>query len=94
MADAAEHSTRYLRQRNDGGAPSCEACVVDGLTPSLTIAALLSRWPAAAAVLIARRMACVGCEMNRFETIADAAAVYGVSQQELIGALRRAIENG
>lgn len=62
------------------------------LTPSLTIKAMLARWPQTAAVLVARRMACVGCEMNRFETIGDAAAAYGVSQHELIGALRRAIE--
>jgi hybrid cluster-associated redox disulfide protein len=62
------------------------------LTPSLTIEALLARWPETAAVLVARRMQCVGCEMNRFETIAEAAAVYGVSTCDLIGALRRAIE--
>ena len=71
-----------------------DAGVMQTLTPSLTIAALLARWPETARVLVARRMACVGCEMNGFETIADAAAVYGVSQVELIGALRRAIENG
>jgi hybrid cluster-associated redox disulfide protein len=65
---------------------------METLTPSLTIAALLARWPETAAVFMARRMACVGCEMNRFETIADAAAVYGVSTYDLIGALRRAIE--
>ena len=62
------------------------------LTPSLTIKAMLARWPQTAAVLVARRMACVGCEMNRFETIGDAAAAYGVSPHDLIGALRRAIE--
>jgi len=62
------------------------------LTPSLTIASLLAHWPETAAVFVARRMQCVGCEMNRFETIAEAAAVYGVSTHDLIGALRRAID--
>lgn len=62
------------------------------LSPSLTIEMLLARWPETAAVLVARRMACVGCEMNRFDTIADAAASYGVAPDDLIGALRRAID--
>ena len=63
---------------------------MDALTPSLTIAALLARWPETAAVLVARRMACVGCDMSAFETIHDAAKAYGVSQTELIRDLRRA----
>ena len=65
---------------------------MEPLTPSLTIATLLAQWPETAAVLVSRRMACVGCEMNRFETIRDAAAVYGVSHHALIGELRRAID--
>ena len=65
---------------------------MENLTPSLTIERLLEHWPQTAAVLVGRRMNCVGCEMNRFETIADAAAAYGVSTHDLIGALRRAIE--
>lgn len=64
---------------------------MDALTPSLTIAAMLVRWPETAAVLVARRMACVGCDMSAFETISDAAAAYGVSQTELIRDLRRAV---
>jgi hybrid cluster-associated redox disulfide protein len=62
------------------------------LTPSLTIATLLTQWPETAVVLVSRRMACVGCEMNRFETILDAAAAYGASHHELIRDLRRAID--
>jgi hybrid cluster-associated redox disulfide protein len=65
---------------------------VESLTPSLPIATLLERWPPAAQVLIARRMACVGCDMNRFDSIADAAAAYGLSETELMRDLRRAIE--
>ena len=81
-----------MRQRNDAAGGGCDAAVMEILTPSLTIAAMLARWPETAAVLVARRMACVGCEMNGFETIGDAAAVYGMSAHDLIGALRRAID--
>ena len=65
---------------------------MEPLTPSLAIATLLAQWPETAAVLVSRRMACVGCEMNGFETILDAAAVYGISQNALIGDLRRVID--
>ena len=65
---------------------------MEPLTPSLAIATLLAQWPETAAVLVSRRMACVGCEMNGFETILDAAAVYGISQYALIGDLRRVID--
>lgn len=67
---------------------------MDALTPSLTIASMLARWPQTAAVLVARHMACVGCEMNGFETIADAAAVYAIPMLDLLTDLRRAIESG
>lgn len=66
---------------------------MEGLTPSLTISAMLAQWPETAPVLIARRMACIGCEMNIFETVREAAAAYGVSHHELIRDLRRAIED-
>jgi hybrid cluster-associated redox disulfide protein len=64
---------------------------MEALTPSLPISTLLAQWPQAASVLIGRRMACVGCDMNIFETIREAAAAYGVSHHELIRDLRRAI---
>ena len=66
---------------------------MDDLIPTLTIAEMLRRWPATARVLIGRRMACVGCEMNRFETIAEAAAAYGASTHELLRDLRRAVDS-
>lgn len=81
-----------MRQRKDGGRALRDPVDMDAPTPSLTIAAMLARWPATAAVLVARRMACVGCDMNGFETIRDAAAAYGVSQNELVRDLRRAAE--
>ncbi len=41
----------------------------------MTVAELLEQWPTCASVLNERRMACVGCELSAFETLADAARV-------------------
>jgi hybrid cluster-associated redox disulfide protein len=42
----------------------------------LSVATALERWPPAAQVFLAHRMACVGCAMARFDTLRDAAATY------------------
>ena len=60
------------------------------LSGATTIAEVLSAFPAAAHVLIARRMHCVGCAVARFETLADACAIYGIAVDELIADLQRA----
>jgi hybrid cluster-associated redox disulfide protein len=44
----------------------------------------------AARLLIERGMNCVGCPFARFETLADAAAAYGVDPGELVLALAAA----
>ncbi len=54
----------------------------------MTVAELLEQWPACAVVLNERGMACVGCELSMFETLADAARVYGVDEDEFLAALR------
>jgi hybrid cluster-associated redox disulfide protein len=58
----------------------------------MTVAELLAARPGAAAAFASRGMACVGCPMARFETLADAAAAYAVDLDALLGdAARRAI---
>jgi hybrid cluster-associated redox disulfide protein len=47
-------------------------------TPWTTVAALLAVHPEAAVVFIRRSMACVGCPLSRFDSLADAARAYGV----------------
>lgn len=54
----------------------------------MTVAELLEEWPACAYVLIERGMACVGCELSIFETLADAARVYGIDAGDFLAALR------
>jgi hybrid cluster-associated redox disulfide protein len=44
---------------------------------------VLAERPAAARVFIERGMGCVGCVFNRFETVAEVAAVYGHDAHEL-----------
>lgn len=54
---------------------------------NMLVAELLAFSPAAAAVFIERGMACVGCPFARFETVAEAAAIYGFDARDLAGAL-------
>lgn len=43
-----------------------------------TVAAYLDRCPQGARVFLAHRMACVGCSLAKFDTLADAARAYGL----------------
>ena len=59
-------------------------------TLDLTMADLVDGWPAAASVLARHGMACVGCGMAKFETIAEATAAYGVDCEVFLRAVARA----
>jgi len=61
-----------------------------GIAPTVTVNEVLARWPAAARVFLRRSMACVGCAMAPFDTIGEAAAVYGVASAVLLEELREA----
>ena len=54
------------------------------VTRTTTVADLLAARPGAAPAFVARGMACVGCPMARFETLADAAAAYSVDLAALL----------
>lgn len=60
------------------------------LTPTQTIAELVTMHPVAARVLMNYRMHCVGCDIAPFETIADACAVYGVAVDDLFADIEQA----
>jgi len=53
------------------------------------VADVLAARPGAAHAFVARGMACVGCPMARFETLADAAAVYSVDLAHLLADVAR-----
>ena len=46
------------------------------LEPGLTVAEVLARWPQAIPVFLRHRMACVGCAITPFETLAEVATIY------------------
>lgn len=48
------------------------------------MAELLASRPGAAGVLVSHGMHCVGCAIARFETVAEACAIYGVSAEQLV----------
>ncbi|MBI2604679.1 MAG: DUF1858 domain-containing protein [Deltaproteobacteria bacterium] len=49
----------------------------------LSVAKILSKWPALAHYFNQRRLHCVGCPMAAFETLADVASEYGINRRSL-----------
>lgn len=60
------------------------------VTPDTNVDELLGRFPATARVFIRRRMACVGCEIARFETVADVCRIYRQPLDVILAELRQA----
>ena len=58
--------------------------------PDTGVAHLLGRHPATAQVFLAHRMACVGCSLAAFETLADAAREYRLPLADFLAELERA----
>lgn len=65
----------------DRAGPAAEQYVID----------VLETWPETVPVFLRYRMACPGCAMAPFETVAEAAAAYGMVADELLAALAAAI---
>ncbi len=53
---------------------------------------IMGRWPATARVFIQRKMACVGCIMAPFQTLAAAARAYGIPERELLADMQAAAQ--
>lgn len=60
--------------------------------PDLIVADVLQRWPETLHVFIKRRMACPGCPMAGFMTVAEAAQSYGYDSATLVRALADAAQ--
>lgn len=54
-----------------------------------TIEEILAERPEAARAFLRRKMACVGCGMARFDTLGEAARIYGVPEAELLAEIER-----
>lgn len=53
----------------------------------VTVAELLRAWPDAARVFLRSGMACVGCELSIFDTLAEVADSYGLDVQKFLAEL-------
>jgi len=62
------------------------------LEANLTVAEVLARWPQTIPVFMRHRMACVGCAMAPFETLAEVAAIYDLDLKTLLSELEQVIE--
>jgi hybrid cluster-associated redox disulfide protein len=56
----------------------------------MSVAEALHIWPSLTGVFVRRGMACPGCAMAEFMSLAEAAEVYGLEPQAFINELRAA----
>jgi hybrid cluster-associated redox disulfide protein len=61
------------------------------ITAGTNVDELLIRWPGATRVFLRHRMACPGCLLARFETIADVCTIYQQPLPPLLAELRQEI---
>ena len=57
----------------------------------MTVEEVLTRWPQTADVFNRHNMACVGCPVAPFYTVAEAAAVYQLSAEAFVSELEAVI---
>lgn len=60
---------------------------------SMKIEQLLDRWPSGAQILIAHRMACVGCDFAKFHTTRQALEIYDLEFEPFINNLLLVIDS-
>ena len=65
-----------------------------GQLAEMKISEVLAQWPATADVFHKHAMACVGCVVAPFYSIADAANVYSLPEDEFIAELSAVIDEG
>lgn len=58
----------------------------------LSVQQVLDRFPETIAVFMRHRMACVGCDINAFETVAEAIAIYQLDNKQFLDELTQAIQ--
>jgi hybrid cluster-associated redox disulfide protein len=58
----------------------------------LRVAEVLERWPETIPVFCRYRMACVGCPIAPFETVAEVAAIYGLDVTRFLNELELVVQ--
>jgi hybrid cluster-associated redox disulfide protein len=59
----------------------------------LMVSEVMDRWPQTIPIFFCYRMACVGCPIAPFETLAEVAAIYGLNLSRFLSELRQIIEH-
>jgi hybrid cluster-associated redox disulfide protein len=62
------------------------------LEAGLTVAEVLARWPQTIPVFLRQRMACVGCAIAPFETLAEIAVIYDLELSHFLSELEQSID--
>lgn len=80
-----------IKETIAGGRYGCGVETAGSATPELSadlsVGGFLRACPASAGVFLAHRMACVGCPLAEFETLADAAREYHLSLADFLAEL-------
>ena len=61
------------------------------ITAETNVDELVSLYPSTVVVFVRHRMLCVGCEVARFETLAEACEIYHKPLEPLLTDLREAV---
>jgi hybrid cluster-associated redox disulfide protein len=62
------------------------------LEATLSVAEVLARWPQTIPVFVHHRMACIGCAMASFESLAEVAEIYDLDLREFLGDLDQCVD--
>lgn len=77
-----------MRSPEEGAIPTC---IAERPEAGSVVAIVMERWPETAPIFMRLRMACVGCDVAGFETVAEAAAAYGIAVDRLVAELQAAV---
>jgi hybrid cluster-associated redox disulfide protein len=61
------------------------------LKADLTVAEVMHRWPQTIPIFLRYRMACVGCPIASFETLAEVAEIYSLELDCFVNELQQTI---
>jgi hybrid cluster-associated redox disulfide protein len=62
-------------------------------TQDMTVAEVLETWPETVGVFQGLKVACVGCVMAPFDTLADVARIYEMDLETIMDALHQAVQS-
>ncbi len=62
------------------------------IQPEMTIEEVLKTWPEAYTVFLNGKAECIGCFLQKFCTLREAAGVYGISPEEFIHELEQHVQ--